>query len=150
MMRVRGDSINELRVNRMLGTFVGIVPLLSTRDRLEEAVRGMVSEKKYIIGDEPVFFVRMRQPLAFDGYRNDLAVLKPKNRGETTRGRKNPLAALLLIPDKMLPENVNAITDLAFVEWVVIHKLSLRKDIIKRKKQLLTLTPPPESENPVN
>lgn len=120
-IRVKGDNFNEVYINSFYHEHFKLAPLRNVNSVLKFTRDAYIESKFFLKNDEAFFVVKITVNAEEERYAHFL--LKAKTRGLTRNANNEPIAALLSIADPAVMANKSSgITDLKFVEWVVLKK----------------------------
>jgi RsiW-degrading membrane proteinase PrsW (M82 family) len=119
-IQIRGESFNEVHINKHLGQSVTMVPMRAGASTLTEPVRGYVLDKIFLKDDEHFYLVDLQKPLAYRGFDHNRVLLKAKSSGMMLFSDKFPVAGLMLMPEGHVLSEKDSYKTFALLEWVYI------------------------------
>ncbi len=119
MMKIRGESYNEVHVNMYYNDFCILSPVSRHYNYLDEPKIAFVEEKLFLKNDDTFYLLKV-----FNDFENNLyfkILIKPKTTGNNMSAQNHPIVALLEFEDHQdLSDKNLSISDFSFMEWAYI------------------------------
>ncbi|MBX7095752.1 MAG: PrsW family intramembrane metalloprotease [Flavobacteriales bacterium] len=121
-LQVRGESFNEIHINQYLGKEVLLCAANPFKTKLGKPLEAYIDDKLFLLYDTTYFQARLKEPIPFSEYENQVILLKPKTGGITSFRNNEPIAYLLLIKKDHIISHQDPPKAFGLLETIVIRE----------------------------